>query len=249
MTQTLSADTRVPIRVPKTLIIWIIISALLVQASLLWIALKTPADVNLGIVQKIFYFHVGSAFAMMLGLTAASVMSLIDLIRPSDSADALARSFLEVGVVFAFCVLTSGPLWARKSWGMYWTWEPRLTLVLLVTLLAVAVLILRMLAKDSTIGRRVGAAMAVMGAPASYLIHFAVKWWGGNHPQVIQGGGIQNSEMRVAFWLAVVAILSSAAVLVATRYRAIRLQQRTQALALRLSARVLRRQRAPMETS
>ena len=248
MTQLPASNIRVPVRTPTALMAWLVVSSALVLGSLLWIALKTPADVNLGIVQKIFYFHVGSAFAMLLGLTAASIMSLVDLIKPSDTVDAWARSFLEVGVVFALCLLTSGPLWARKSWGMYWTWEPRLTLSLLVTLLAISVLMLRALAKDSSVGRRVGAAMAVMGAPASYLIHVAVKWWGGNHPQVIQGGGIQSSEMRIAFWLAVAGILSFAGVLVVTRVRSIQLQQSIERLNLQLSAATLRSDRAAQET-
>ena len=248
MTQHPASNIRVPVRTPTALMAWLVVSSALVLGSLLWIAMKTPADVNLGIVQKIFYFHVGSAFAMLLGLTAASIMSLVDLIKPSDTVDAWARGFLEVGVVFALCLLTSGPLWARKSWGMYWTWEPRLTLSLLVTLLAISVLMLRALAKDSAVGRRVGAAMAVMGAPASYLIHVAVKWWGGNHPQVIQGGGIQSSEMRIAFWLAVAGILSFAGVLVVTRVRSIRLQQSIERLNLQLSAATLRSDRAAQET-
>ncbi|MCO4760691.1 MAG: cytochrome c biogenesis protein CcsA [Myxococcales bacterium] len=235
---------RVPIRRPVAALLLLAIGLVTIEVALWWIATRTPSDIVLGLSQKIFYFHVGSAFAMLLGLSAASIMSLVDLLRPDDRADALARSFLEVGVVFSLCLLTSGPLWARKAWGMYWTWEPRLTLSLLVTLLAISVIALRSMSGDSHTGRRVGAAMAVMAAPASYLIHVAVKWWGGNHPQVIQGGGIQSADMRIAFWLAVVGLLTFASVLVVTRYRDIRLQQRAQALRLTLSAHQLRQRRA-----
>ncbi len=244
MTAHSPAPLQVPVKQPWLLLAGIALGLALIEAALWWIATKTPPDIILGVVQKVFYFHVASAFVMLLTLTAAAGTSLYDLIRPDDRADALARSCLEVGVVFALCVLTSGPLWARKSWGMYWTWEPRLTLTLLVTLLAVAVIALRGLAEDPQSGRRVGAAMAVMGAPASFLIHVAVKWWGGAHPQVLQGGGIRSSEMRVAFWLAVAGLITFAACMVVARFRDLRLQDRARSLRLNLSALELRRGRA-----
>lgn len=238
---------QVPVRTPLTLLVLVATAALLVEVALTHIAAFTPNDVTLGVVQKIFYFHVGAAFAMLLTLVVGAIFSLADLLAPAERFDAIARASLEVGVLFSALVLTSGPLWARKSWGTYWTWEPRLTLSLLVALLCVAVLALRGMAPDSRTGRRIGAAMAVMAAPAVWLIHVAVKMWGGNHPMVIQGGGIQSPEMRVSFWLSVAGLLAVAAALTALRYRGLRLVQRADALQLALSARDLRRRRARPE--
>lgn len=216
--------------------------ALMLVLGALALVVRAPPDVTLGIVQKIFYFHVGSAFAMLLCLSAACVFSLVDLVSPNDRVDALARSCVEAGLVFALMVLTSGPLWARKSWGAWWTWEPRLTLTLLVMLIAVAVMAIREMSAGS-LGRRIGAAMAVLAGPIAYLIHIAVQKWGGTHPQVIQGGGIQSPEMRQAFWLAVVALLTLAATLIAVRFRGLRLEHQLDDLRLELSARELRRAR------
>ena len=182
---------------------------------------------------------------MLLCLSAASFVSLVDLVAPSDRVDALARATVETGVVFAAMLLTSGPLWARKSWGVWWTWEPRLTLTLLVLLLALAVLAVRAMAPDAALGRRIGAALATLAAPTSYLIHIAVQKWGGTHPQVIQGGGIQSPQMRLAFWLSVAALLSLAALLVAIRFRGLRLEQRLAHLRLEASALELRHARNP----
>jgi len=234
---------RVPVRKPLGLLLLLFAAWLLVELALYSIAFHTPADVQLGIVQKIFYFHVGSAFAMLLALVGGAVFSASDLISPADRSDAIARACVEVGVLFALVVLTSGPIWARKSWGAWWTWEPRLTLSLLITLLAISVLTLRGMAPDSRTGRRIGAAMAVMAAPAAYMIHVAVEMWGGNHPTVLNGGGIQNAAMRISFWLSVAALLSFAALLVGARYRGIRLEQRLEGLRLALSARDIRRTR------
>ena len=202
---------------------------------------QAPPDAVLGIVQKIFYFHVASAFAMLLCLAGGSVLSLVDLVSPSDRVDAAARALCETGLVFAAMVLISGPLWARKSWGTWWTWEPRLTLTLLALLLAVAVVAVRAAAGPA--GRRISAAMAVMAGPTTYLIHVAVQRWGGTHPQVIQGGGIQNSAMRLAFWLSVAALLTLASVLASVRFRGLRLAQRLESLQLDISARELRQAR------
>jgi heme exporter protein C len=233
---------------PWALLAAIALSALLIEAALWHIAARTPADAVLGVVQKIFYFHVATAFVLLLGMVAGAALSALDLVAPSERVDAAARACLEVGTVFGVMVLVSGPLWARKSWGMYWTWEPRLTLTLLVVLLATTVLLVRGLASDGAIGRRVGAALAVLAAPAALLIHLAVKLWGGNHPSVLQGGGIDSAAMRVSFWLAVAGMIGFASCLVAVRYRALRLRQRVAELELDLSALALRRQRGEEAT-
>lgn len=230
-------------RIPWGLLTALAVAVALVEVALYVIAVRAPPDITLGIVQKIFYFHVGSAFAMLLCMSAGAVFSFVDLVAPSDRVDALARAAIETGLLFAAIVLTTGPLWARKSWGVWWTWEPRLTLTLLTLLLAVAVLAIRGLAPEAATGRRVGAAMATLAAPGSYLIHIAVQKWGGTHPQVVQGGGIQSAEMRLAFWLSVAALLLLAGVFVTLRFRGLRLEQRLLALKLDLSALDLRRQR------
>ena len=81
----------------------------------------------MGIVQKIFYFHVPSAYAMYIGATACFIGSVMYLLKPTDARDALARAGAEVAIVFGAIVLITGPLWAAKAWGYYWTWDPRLT--------------------------------------------------------------------------------------------------------------------------
>ncbi len=242
MAQTLSHTENSPVVSPPLGIwLWAALSAALIGGALYVITVMAQPDVQLGIVQKIFYFHVGSAFAMLLLLSAGSVLSLLDLLSPGDRIDALARACIEVGVIFALLVLTSGPLWARKSWGAYWTWEPRLTLTLLVTLVSIAVMAIRDMAGDGA--RRMGAAMAVLAGPTSYLIHIAVQKWGGTHPSVLQGGGIQSPQMRLAFWLSVAALLTFAGLLVRLRMQGIRLEQTLAALKLDISAREIRRAR------
>ena len=86
-----------------------------------------PYESTMGLVQKIFYFHVPSANAMYLGYVVCAVASAVYLAKRDDRWDALAVAAAEVGTLFCAAVLVSGPLWARKAWGVYWTWDPRLT--------------------------------------------------------------------------------------------------------------------------
>ncbi len=227
---------------PTGLLTLLGVATLLVFAALYCIAFVAKPDVTLGIVQKIFYFHVAAAIAMMLCLSCGSLLSLVDLFAPTERTDALAQSAIQTGLAFAVMVLTSGPLWARKSWGAWWTWEPRLTLTLLLLLLAAAVLGIRQTAPDGT-GRKIAAALASLAAPIAWLIHVAVEKWGGTHPMVLSGGGIQSAGMQLTFRVAVVAILVLAVTLWTLRYRVLRLEQRIAFLRLEVSAQDVRRTR------
>lgn len=161
-----------------------------------------PQESTMGIVQKIFYFHVPSAIASYAGFLTAFGASVVYLIKGNRSADVVARAGAEVGVLFCFVVLMSGPLWARKAWGAFWTGEPRLMLTLVLLLIFLAYLVVRQLGGDTELTRRVGAALAILGVVNIPLVRYSVARWRGNHPRVItgEGGGI-SSEMQVALAL------------------------------------------------
>src|SRR5579859_4130300 len=122
-----------------------------------FVFLKAPIEARMGIVQKIFYFHVPSAYAMYIGAAACFFGSVAFLAQPTDTSDALARAGAEAAVVFGSIVLTTGPLWGAKAWGTFWTWDPRLTTALLSVLIYVAYLVLRAFAGDGAGERRFAA--------------------------------------------------------------------------------------------
>ncbi len=165
--------------------------------------LRVPTEKTMGIVQKIFYFHVPSAYSMYIGAAACFFGSVMYLIRPTDARDALARAGAEVAVVFGAIVLTTGPLWAAKAWGFYWTWDPRLTTALLSVLIYVAYLVLRGFAGDGEGERKFAAALGILGAANLPIIHFSVQKWSGQHPTVItgKGGGLAHPDMKLALGL------------------------------------------------
>jgi heme exporter protein C len=191
----------------------------LLALTLYIVLFATPAEATLGVVQKIFYFHVPAAYAMYLGWAVCAVASVVYLVRRGDGVDALARSSAEVALVFATIVLISGPLWGRKSWGAYWTWDPRLTSALLLTLIIAAYALLRALGRGEP-ERRFAAALAILGACVAPIIHVSVTKWRGQHPTVLSeaGGGIAP-EMVPPFVLGLVSFTILFAALLAARYR------------------------------
>jgi heme exporter protein C len=197
------------------------VTAVTFVAEILFIFLRTPIEARMGIVQKIFYFHVPSAYAMYLGATACLLGSIAYLARSSDMGDAIALAGAEVAVVFGSIVLTTGPLWGAKAWGTFWTWDPRLTTELLSVLIYVSYLVLRAFAGDGEGERRFAAALGILGASILPIIHFSVQKWGGQHPMVItgRGGGLQDPNMKIALSLGFLAFTLLAVLFVWARAR------------------------------
>jgi len=182
---------------------------------------RAPVEATMGFVQKIFYFHVPAAVSMYVGAGMCFIGSAGYLARGTHKWDALARSGAEVAVTMGMMVLVSGPLWAAKAWGVYWTWDPRLTTSLLSILIYVAYVVLRSFAGDGDAERKFAAALGVLGAANLPIIHYSVRKWGGNHPTVISsgGGGLQHPDMKLALNLGFVTFFLLTAVLIWTRYR------------------------------
>jgi heme exporter protein C len=159
---------------------------------------NTPNDAQLGFAQKIFYFHLPSAILGYLGFLICGVSSLIYLVKPSERLDVVAQAGAAVGVMFCAMVLISGPLWAWKSWGQAWTGEPRLVLTLTLFVIFCSYILVRSYGGRSGISRRIGAVLATFGLADIPLVHYATKFFRGNHPQVVfEGGGI-SEEMEAA---------------------------------------------------
>lgn len=189
-----------------------VIGATLAATAIVTIFLRTPYAAGMSAAQKIFYFHVASAINMLLSFGVCAMAGAVYLAtrkrhnKTAAISDAIAVATAEVGVMLGAMVLVTGPLWASKEWGTWWTFEPRLMLSLMVFLLFLAYLALRAYSGSSEFGRGVAAGMSLLGIPAIYFIHFAVERWGGNHPEVVFKGGLEDSSMAFALWLSVLAI-------------------------------------------
>ncbi|MDD5309608.1 MAG: cytochrome c biogenesis protein CcsA [Deltaproteobacteria bacterium] len=222
-----------------------IIAGLLVLAALCLVFLCSPVDANMGIVQKIFYFHVSSAYTMYLSWGVVTVCSIVFLARRSERADMLARSAAELTLVFTVIVLVTGPLWGRKSWGAYWSWDPRLTSTLLFATIVASYALLRGLSSGEA-ERRFAAALSILGACVAPIIHISVQKWRGQHPTVITGkGGGLAPEMWPPFIVSLAAFTLLFAALLWHRYRLEENRRRIADLAERIAARGLGEEDAP----
>jgi heme exporter protein C len=153
------------------------------------------------------------------GIGIAAIYFLIRRYFPGDSADALAVVSAEVGVVFCTVVLVTGPLWARPVWGIWWTWDMRLTSTLILWLIYVSYLFLRRFSSSSQTAV-LAAALAIFGALDVPLVYFSIWFFRTQHPQpVIGGGGSIDSRMLHVLLINWMAFLCFAGLLCWSRYR------------------------------
>jgi heme exporter protein C len=217
----------------STLILQVLIAltAVFMLITLYEIFVVAPVEKQMGIVQKMFYFHVPSAYCMYLGFTVSAVASAVYLGKRDDRWDALAVAGAEVGALFCVVVLVTGPLWARKAWGTFWTWDPRLTTTLLAGMIYFAYVVLRSFGAAGEVEKRFAAGLAIFGLLDLPVIHYSVQRWRGTHPTVITGkGGGLHPDMYPALFLSFGLFTLLATVLIWQRTRAERQNQRLLAL-------------------
>ena len=149
---------------------------------------SAPTEATMGDVQRIFYYHVPSAWTAFLCFIANFLASIIYLVKRNQRLDAFAVASAEVGVVFCTVVLLTGPIWARPVWGIWWTWDARLTSTLVLWLIYVSYLVLRRYSTGSQTAT-LSAALAVFGFVDVIFVYMAIRWFRTQHPQPVVGGG------------------------------------------------------------
>ncbi len=180
-----------------------------------------PTEATMGDVQRIFYYHVPSAWTAFLCFIANFVASVAYLLKRNERLDAFAFSAAEVGVVFCSVVLVTGPIWARPVWGIWWTWDARLTSTLVLWLIYVSYLVLRRYASGGQTAT-LAAALAVFGFLDVIFVYMAIRWFRTQHPQPVvgggQGSGIDSAMLHALLWN-FIAFAAYGALLVWLRYR------------------------------
>jgi len=162
----------------------------------IWVA---PTERTMGDVQRIFYYHVPSAWTAFCLFFTNLIASIVYLVWKSSKADALAVAAAEVGVIFCTVVLVTGPIWARPVWGIWWTWDVRLTSTLVLWLIYMSYLVLRRFS-DSSQTPKLAAVLAIFGALDVPLVYFSIWFFRTQHPQpVIGGGGSLDPRMLRVF--------------------------------------------------
>lgn len=144
-----------------------------------------PTEREMGVVQRIFYVHVPSAWVAFLAFGIVALCSLGYLWLKDERLDAISLAAAELGIVFTTAVLLTGPLWGKIAWGAWWVWDMRLTLTLLLWFIYLGYFMVRGAAENPERGKRFAAIVGVVGAVDIPLIHLSVQWFRSQHPQPV----------------------------------------------------------------
>lgn len=194
----------------------LVVAAMVLFGAAPVLVAQAPYESTMGLVQKIFYYHVPAAMVMFLAALVCGVASALFLFRGKARADRLAVAAAELTVVFGSIVLVTGPLWARKSWGVWWQWDARLTSTLLMWMIFVAYLLVRRYGGPGS--EKLSAAMAVFGMANVPFVYVSVNIWRTIHPTTRVVPTLAPG-MRGPFWFCVLTFMVLFALLLIVRVR------------------------------
>jgi len=180
-----------------------------------------PEERTMGVLQRIFYFHAASAWAGMDAFVICFLCDLLYVWKRKEKYDWLAVSSAEVGLVFTTVVLITGPIWAKPAWGIWWTWDARLTSTFVLWLLYVSYLLLRTLIEEPNRRALLSSLFGIFAFIDVPLVFGAIRWWRTQHPApVIMGGPNSGLEPTMAkvFYFSVLAMHVLMIFLVIERY-------------------------------
>ena len=170
-----------------------------------------PTELVMGDVQRVFYFHIGTAWVGLLGFILSALLGITYLVTKDMKWDIIEVAAVEISVVFFFITIVLGSIWARPAWNTWWTWDPRLTTAAITELVYVAYFMLRAGVEDPERRARFGAVYALFGGLSAPITFMAIRLFRSIHPVVI-GAANANQEkmnmspdMRVAFFFALFA--------------------------------------------
>lgn len=206
------------------------VAFLLGEAALYQALVAAPTERFMGDVQRIFYFHVASAWTAYLAFLVVLVAGVAYLRSRDRHWDRLGLASAEVGLLLTTATLLSGAIWGRKVWGAWWTWEPRLTTTFVLWLIYAAYLVLRRSLDDPERRARFAAVFGILGFFDVPVVHMSVVWWRSLHPNTIGPGRMElDPRMLVALLVSVVAMTVLYAVLVDLRLRLARMEEALEA--------------------
>ncbi|OQX64719.1 MAG: cytochrome C assembly protein [Anaerolinea sp. 4484_236] len=218
------------------------IASLILLAVAAYLALVfAPTERVMGEVQRVFYFHVATAWVGLLGFVAAGVTGIIYLRTQNLKWDLVEQAAVEISLVFFFLAIVLGSIWARPIWNTWWTWDPRLTSASIVELIYLAYLMLRQGIDDPDRRARFGAVYTLVGAISVPITFLSIRLFRTIHPVVIgsesaksSGGFSMTGDMKIAFFFALFAFTIIFIDLFWNRIRLGQLQQKVEQLKLKV---------------
>jgi len=227
---------------PVSLKVLDVVSLVLLAIAAYLALVYAPTEAVMGQVQRVFYFHIGTAWTGLLGFIIAGVAGAIYLATKNAKWDIVEVAAVEISLVFFLITIMLGSIWARPAWNTWWTWDPRLTTAAITELIYVAYFMLRQGIEDPGRRARFGAVYAIVGAISAPITFFVIRLYRTIHPVVIggsnpdaEGGFSMVPDMRVAFFFALFAFTIIFIDLLWNRIRLGRLAAHVEQLKLGLS--------------
>lgn len=202
-------------------------AAVLLSYNLYEMFLVLPDEALQGAIYRILFFHAPAALVGMIGYFVALTYSVLYLSSGNLRWDSLAASLVEVSLVFSCVNIVTGSIWARIIWGIWWTWDYRLTSALVCILIFAGYLMMRRAIEEPTQRARLSSALCIFGCVDVVIVYKSIEWFRNNHPgpvlSIRTGGGTMDPAMERIFYLNMLAILmmAGAMVLIRTRQEAI----------------------------
>ncbi|MDQ2710806.1 MAG: cytochrome c biogenesis protein [Acidobacteriota bacterium] len=207
----------------KIVILLAVLAALLLAYDLHQIFLVLPDDALQGPIYRIMFFHIPAAISGMIGYFIALTLSILYLSTGKFRYDSLAASVVEVSVVFSVVNIVTGSIWARVIWGIWWTWDYRLTSALVCVLIFSSYVMMRRAIDEPTQRARLSAALCIFGCVDVVIVWKSIEWFRTQHPAPVlsirTGGGNIDPAMEHMIYLNFCAMLMVAAALVLLRTR------------------------------
>lgn len=173
----------------KWLSVLSVLAALAVLGALALVIFYAPLELTMGLPQKIFYFHVSSAWLGMVSFFVAAIGGILYLARGKEVYDSLSLAGVELGLLFSVLGTVTGMLWARPVWNTYWTWDPRLTTMTIMGFTYLGYLLLRRAIDSPTRAARLGAIYAIVGFVSVPLTFFSARLLRTIHPTIFGNTG------------------------------------------------------------
>ena len=151
--------------------------------TLYMVYMWVPTEQNLGVSQRIFYFHVPLGWIGMVSIMVVAAASILHLLTGKQKWDDLAYATAEIGIIFASLILITGAIWGKPVWGVWWTWDAKLTTTLVLWFIYVGYLMVRAYGPAGTQGKRFASVIALIGAIDAPIIYKATDWWRSAHPE------------------------------------------------------------------
>jgi heme exporter protein C len=202
---------------------WVAVLALVAGAVMAFGV--APREATQGNVQRIMYLHVPAVWVAYLAFVVVFGASIVYLWRRAEAADRLAHASAEVGVLFTGLTIASGSIWGKPTWGIWWTWDARLTSVAIMFVMYLGYLLLRSMIEDRERGARYAAVLGIIAVLNLPLIHFSVHWWRTLHqpPSILRPGPVtMPPEILAALLVNFAAFTLLYAYFVAKRVRLLR---------------------------